>query len=204
MLQERVDRLEKTLCVTGCPRSGTRYFYRVLSRAHVLGVRHEHMGEEGTVNGLWAVNDTQGRNRHKRDDYVFEHRWHQTRHPLQQIVSMREHFKKTPSFWVFQEKHTGVPALTPSWREGSFEREARFWLEWNALAGAWCQWQYRIEDVEEVWPRMMNDLKRPGTAFPQGLLKNVNACVHEEIGWDDLGEWAEPVRKRAVEYGYEE
>jgi hypothetical protein len=193
------------LCITGSPRMGGKYISRVMRRAGI-DVGYEKMASEGIAHPFWAVDDTiappgwkthELKEAHKknRDSYDFTHRWHQLRHPLNVIPSIEARFRRHSYFWPWQEKHTGVSPEDPF-------RAARFWLAWTELADEWCDFRYRIEDIDAEWPGLVAKLGHAGAPLCQKLERTCNSCVHDDIEWKDLGPTEDAVRERATRYGY--
>lgn len=192
------------LCITGSPRSGTRYVARLLGRAGI-DVPHERMGSEGIVHSLWAVDDTlfpwkahavRKANKKNRDSYRWMHRWHQTRHPLHVIPSVEARFRRHTYFWPWQKRHTGVSPDDPF-------RAARFWLAWTDIADQWCDHRYRVEDLAEEWDGMVEVIGHRGASLHHEGLESCNGIPHETIEWSDLGPCRDQVMERAQKYGYE-
>lgn len=193
------------LLVTACPRSGTRYTTQILQNVGV-GVCHESMGRNGTVCSFHAVDDFHspcGRaHKERRSIKKFDLVWHQVRHPLRVVESIET--QMSTAWWHWQEKHTGA-----SLDERPFERSAHFWFRWNEIIenDPEVSLRYRLEAIEDSWPVMMLQLGlSEKTRMPVGVSK-IMGCIknpdRREVVWDDLGEWAEPVRLKAKEYGYE-
>lgn len=178
---------------------------RALGRAGI-DVKHEKMGGEGIVHSLWAVDDPmlplvakeqRKANGKNRDSYRWTQRWHQTRHPLRVIPSVEQRFRRHTYFWAWQERHTGVSPEDPL-------RAARFWLAWTKIADAWCEYRYRVEDIEQEWPGLVASIGHRDAPLCSEGLERCNGIQHDKIVWSDLGQWETEVRDRAALYGYED
>ena len=159
-----------------------------------LDVGHECEGRDGVVSCFFSVDDywyPWGRHSTRLGQWEFDTTIHVVRHPLGVIGSMASPpFCDKRAWWHWQEKHTGV-----SWETEPVARSAQFWLKWTALSRLQAANEVCIERAREMWPQTLPPLS--DEAIP-----HAGASAHRELGWEDLGEWAEPVAKRAAEYGY--
>lgn len=183
------------LLITGCPRSGTRFVSSILGQSGIRAF-HERMGRDGTVSCYFAVDDWYYAGPHstteRRSAYEWTHIFHQVRHPLNCIASMAA--LDRPRFWHWTQRHIGFDME----REGRLRYCTRFWLEWNTRVDALePHWRFQIES--DFWPEMCDRL---GIAPGPRPVAGSNSIPHSSIGWDDLGELAEPVKLRAKSYGY--
>lgn len=196
----------RKLLILSAPRSGTRYAARICSKLG-LNVQHERVGAGGTVSSYFVVDDywyqgAHSRNRHeRRSEFKFDHVWHQVRHPLNVIGSMFGHNVLLRNWWHWQEKHTGISFDSPP-----LVRAARFWIDWNEKIGAQNpDIRYRIEDIEFVWPELMERLGMQGTDLPP-VDKKTNSRPHEPVTWRDLQiedrDLSDRVKRIAEKYGY--
>lgn len=190
-------RTRKAILVIGCPRSGTRYTNEVL-RQMGLKVEHEKMGRDGTVSSWFAVDDYYYPRAHggRRADFHFDLVVHQVRHPLDVIGSLET--AMNPAWWHWQQAHTGIS------KESEYPG-SRFWLAWNERCEAQpTDLSLRVEAMEDAWPTLSELLfgeerPLPNVSPETGRLRRPN---RRAPSWDDLGPYAEPVRKKAAEYGY--
>lgn len=186
--------------VIACPRSGTRYTTRLfLAAGKVVG--HERDGVDGTVSCFMAVDDfyywAHVGPRLSEADYPTT--LHQVRHPLKAIAAMTRMDK--PAFWHWQSVHTGITLDEPSPLP-----QARFWLAWNRLCREQADYSYRIEAIEDEWPRL-SELVKCSTVFPSVGRHGVTSGARREVTWDELKSHdpllAEEIREEAGRYGYE-
>lgn len=194
----------RKLLITGCPRSGTRFTTEVLKKSG-LRVNHEAMGPDGLVSCFFTVNDFWYPGGHigRRDQFDFEHVWHQIRHPLKVIASMSADHGMPGDFRHWQEKHTGIP--------GDYEprilRWANFWRHWVPLATKQAQWTYRIEDFDGVWTEMRKRLEIEDEPDLSKISRAMGSKRPDSLSWDDLEKLdrhvAYQVRRLAEQYGYE-
>jgi hypothetical protein len=173
----------KLLLVTGAARSGTLYTATALQ---AIGVRvgHEYTDVDGTVSHFFAADlekhpnapskAPKGRCIHvgeRRRDFAFDHIWHQTRHPLRVISSLR--FTGVRRRDLLEACGVDVRSSGPTYRA------LRYWIEWTALADEQAEWRYRIEDIEAVWPEMLDRLGRWPVPLPP-----VPRDTHTERRWE--------------------
>jgi hypothetical protein len=185
------------LLVIGSPRSGTR---SVAARLREAGLRigHEKMLRDGTVSGLWTVDDFLYPGAHSKDrpsKHTFDITVHLVRHPLATIASLAALDK--PHFWHWTQVHTGRSVET----HGKLVYAAHFWSIWNQLARLrFPNLTWRIEDADEWWPETAR-LFDLDAAVP---MSRIGHSEHETLRWSDLGSAEETVRKEAALYGYKE
>ena len=133
-------RITKKLLIVGCGRSGTRYTTKVLCRAG-LNVGHETDGEIGRVDWNY-VHPPPGEI--GRYSLVL----HQVRHPLRVIESFHSAGRAS---WG------RIAKADPEIMGGTLlERCVRYWVRWNAAAERMAAWTYRVEDMEDVVPRILS------------------------------------------------
>lgn len=180
------ERPQKRLLVVGCPRSGTKSFSRVLM-FFGLRVEHEQMGEDGLVDSTFTVPRTTRDPANFTPDGLWQYRFDRTiqlvRNPLWVIASLcRELY---PSWWTWQEIHTGIAIAgerpTPA-------EAARYWCWWTDQADKLSGGEFvRIEDFGQF--ALVANLGKRGKAGP--------------VRSEDLGvEMAAAVAARALRYGY--
>lgn len=184
----------------GHPRGGTRYVSRLLV---AVGVRalHEAKGRDGSVSCWlsfpdWYTPHANGSG--LRSEYPDARLLHVIRHPLSAIASLSVFFH--PSWWHWQEKHTGVEYV----RE-SLDFYAQFWLRFNQGLEAQRPFaRLRIEHPEETWPEIASEL---GVSEVMPSIEIDPTWVTRKkptLAWSDLGKREDEVREYARHLGYEE
>jgi hypothetical protein len=191
------------LLVVGAPRSGTLFTSRLL-RAAGLDIGHEmaaeapHIREGGAVGWVYAVDReyvmVNGHSKGSVAGLVFDHTWHQVRHPLRTIASMGALGER-----VFQ---------WAGYADNSLANRLRFWCDWNERCSTLASWRFRIEDLQadsETWRRMCTELSLRIGAFPD-VPSDTNTLQHASLSWDDLSRadeaQAQRARQLAADYGY--
>jgi hypothetical protein len=210
--------------VVGCPRSGSRFFVKVL-RNSGFQVAHESFRRDGTVGMFFAVEDywypgqhwtvdddnpVEDESRQHRSDYEFEQVWHYVRDPRRVIPSMARYLAGT--VWCWQERHTEISC-------GLYPKKLRamkFWVTWNSLIeqNERVDLRFRMEDIDDYWKGMKGRLGIPADkvipdAYPRDY--GSNGQPHERpqpMTWDEMKSLDEPtyraVREMAQRYGYED
>lgn len=117
---------EKLVLVIGCPRSGTGYMWKVLSKCGVR-VAHEREGQQGIVSWLFTADSADPAWGPKTTDYHFKHIFHQVRHPLKCIASMHLVVNKA---WAYICRE--VPEIKRN--DPDLVRSAKMWYYWNLKA----------------------------------------------------------------------
>ena len=100
----------------------------------------------------------------------FQHVFHQVRHPLGVIASIRSFEQET---WAFICRH-----IECSLDEPVALRGARYWLQWNELAERAAQWRYRIEDIDSVLDEFCG---RIGAPYDPAVLFRVPRDVNTRV-----------------------
>jgi hypothetical protein len=159
---------KRKLFVAAAGRSGTQYIARVWKK---LGLRigHEYVGEDGTASSPFVSprvmypavpsRAPKGRCIHigeRRGDFEFEHVFHQVRHPLKVVDSMR--WTPTPRNYL--------DAYGIQYSENPVVRAIRICWLWNKLCEAQAELRYRIEDIDEEFPRQCAQL---GIEYPGSM-----------------------------------
>jgi hypothetical protein len=173
--------IAKRLLAIGSPRSGTRFLTNLLNKFG-LRVRHERMGEDGTVNPAWLAmrmkNDPliqcTGRQHYEFDQIV-----HIVRHPLAVIRSLS--LEMSEVWWKWQEVHSHLEVSDPS----DLEKTAAFWVFWTDGCQHLCDTHIRLEDISHLGDPTGKGVK------PEGRI----------VG-SDLGAMEETVAQRCETYGY--
>jgi len=144
--------VKKKIAVLGTGRSGTNFFAAVL---HELGhdVQHEKFGADGIAS--WCLvadcNDAvYGPGGGQLDSNFIV--GHQLRNPLKAIGSLTT-FNR--SSWRFISENS--PAIEKMPRK-IMHRAMRHWLDWNARAGEKAQFVWRLEDLQNGAPEILEEL----------------------------------------------
>lgn len=223
-------KLERLLLVTGCGRSGTKYTANILRKSG-LDIAHEQMRRQGTVSAPFVCYDSRRGEQIQFGTYQpyshvagecpagfrFDNVWHQTRDPLKSIASVRDVLSLKVKRWARRALGQSLGTM----KKGDLVWAAHHWLITNQLAERIATWQYRIEDIDEVYPEMLKELKLkdqslPNTSRTMGrsyrTIKVFRPAkeIYDEITyleWKDLEEAVpdivEEIQEMAEEYGYE-
>jgi len=162
-----------------------------------LKVKHERMGEDGTVSSLFCVDDfsdlmpymsSEDRHEGAYSDYAFDKIVHLVRHPLRCITSLR--VELPPRFWTWQEPWSEVEIADRD--APTLEEVARFWLAWTSIVDRLHPRPsvIRLEDVANLAPRLGQGKRDPKTPW---------------ITWEDLARvgLSDRVREQMQRYGYD-
>jgi hypothetical protein len=174
--------IAKRLLVIGAPRSGT-HFIAAFLQEFGMRVKHERMGEDGTVNFAWLAMRVRNDPIVKvtgRQNYDFDQMMHIVRHPLMCIPSISANLPR--HFWDWQEIHSDLHIPD----EDDLEMVAAFWIFWTDGCQHLCDKTLRLEDLAHM-------------GKPEGLGVQRNK---DPITLDDCGAMAEEVEKRMKLYGY--
>jgi len=177
----RREPIPKRLLVVGSPRSGTHFFAKLLQNFG-MRVKHERMGEDGTVNSAWLAmkqkNDTllhvEGR-----QHYTFDKILHIVRHPLPTIESLSREL--SPVFWEWQYAHSKIAIDDPH----DLERVSAFWVFWTDGCQHLCDTHIRLEDIAHL-----GDVVGKGKQLSRRIEPLELGCMQEEV------------EKRCEIYGY--
>jgi len=175
--------IPKRLLVIGSPRSGTRFITNLLNEFG-LRVRHERMGEDGTVNGAWLamrMKDDPLIQVTGRQHYEFDKIVHLVRHPLATIQSLSNEMSRV--WWDWQKIHSRLTIDDPS----DLEQIAAFWVFWTDGCQHLCDTHIRLEDICHL-----------GRQTGQGVKPR------HKISYDDFGVMKQTVLDRMKIYGYSE
>lgn len=205
----------RPLLILACPRSGTKYIFRLL-RALGMKAWHERLppgGADDSVVGWryaalsrsWCV--------HLREECPnpgsFGRVIHQVRHPLRVLATL-------PTIGDWDWIRSVLPDL-PSMTD--LRLYAEFWLQWNALCAEQAEWTYCVEDLRpgtETMRRMLGVVGLPADTPIPAIPTDVNTRRHSPRFADAIHQptWGElvgldkrlaaRVRERAREYGYVE
>lgn len=162
----------------------------------------EVVGEapDGTVSAFHAVEGFWRRGEHPVEwDVIVQ----QTRHPLDVIRSLNS--RGGMRIWVWQEKYTGIPH-GQKWDDRDItpmERSCRFVLAFeDIMAKRNPVYRYRIEEIEDVWPDLQKilEIEKP---FPASVKRRGgNPYKGDRLRYEDLGDYANPIRALSRSYGY--
>ena len=174
----------RLVLVTGCARSGTLFMSKVLQSLG-LKVGHEYVDDHGTASHFFAAKckldypvisskHPKGRCIHvneQREDFVFDHVFHQIRNPLKTISSLR---------WTgVRADHMRAATQLDVKKAVSAHRALVYWVEWNLLAEAQATRQYRIEDIDKVFPELASSLGLGAVPLP-----DIPKDTHTERRWE--------------------
>lgn len=169
----------KGIFVAACARAATVYMTKVLqSLGYDIG--HEKEGVDGSVGYHLVVIKP-------------KNCFHQVRHPLNQIASMKEHRS-----WGFMQH---VIDINGTGLYGCMQ----YWLFWNELIEKCTVWRYRVEDLPNVWDEFLERINHEKCELPD-IPTNINSHKHDDLTWADLfnknRELAQRIRDKCMEYGY--
>ena len=135
---------KQKLLVIGCGRSGTNYMAKFLEESG-YDIHHERAGTEGCVSWPMVVNYYSPWELSNGES--FHHIFHQVRHPLDVITSWYENLDDLDEDeWNFIRRH--LPQISRS--DSLIVHCAKYWYYWNLLAEEKAEWQYQIEDIENI------------------------------------------------------
>lgn len=199
------------LVVTGAQRSGTRYLAKVLARAqypatHELGDPFGYPKDapdprtnppRGSIDVSWLAAWFQP------EGYIV----HLVRHPLTAIASSvhRETFSRPRPYgkWAMDK----IPQIA---LHDEPECSARYWLGWTELVDGQAHERLRVESVTaralaEMLERagMFVNIERLREAVADTPITTNGGSDPPPLDYADLGKFADHVRHRAQQYGYE-
>lgn len=205
----------RTVLITGATRSGTTYTAKLFHKAG-FDLRHEEVGELGSVSGLFVVDapdytvvpakwglpirHASGR----RGDFSFDHVFHQTRHPLKVIASQAKNYNRESKSWYHRV------GIAPRTTKPNLIHATLVYLRMTTLADEQAEYRYKVEDMEEVWPLLLAELDLPYVQMPElrtdvnkghGFSKPVPITI-ADIEKHSLS-LARMVRDKALCYGYD-
>jgi hypothetical protein len=202
----------KKIIITGCCRSGQRRVHASFGQVKLLaGYEQDVQGADITISWMLGVDG---------DDYMGAHEpywnrhvdevWHNVRDPLRCIPSMAARIKG--SLWVWQSQYTGLHPARPTFPNRRMFASL-FWVKWNEeVERRGPVWQYRVEDINEVWPEMWDRLGEPLRPMDprsesyRGQEREKNLPPIEPLTYDEIKAWSpsvcDEVRRMAARYGY--
>jgi hypothetical protein len=191
----------KKVIITGCCRSGQRRTRSAFGQHKILvGYEQDLPETDITISWMLAVDG---------DDYMGAHEpywnrqvdeiWHNVRDPLRCIPSMASSIKA--SLWMWQCQYTGLHPASPAFPNRRMFA-ANFWWKWNEeVERRGPVWQYRIEDLDTVWP----DMDERSREY-QGAERDRLRPSDEPLTYDEIKAWSpsvcDEVRRMAARYGY--
>lgn len=205
--------LDRKLLVVGCGHSGTMYMAHLLQKIG-LDIPHERpVGRDGIVRWSYThlykdeLQNPVFRGEEHNEDFLLPDDvmvMHLVRHPLKVIASVTQ---LTDGIWEFvgaRAKHHGVswnPLDNPHPLRGM-----RLWLLWNLFAEELADFRYRVEELPEIFPELLEKLGLPSMSMPD-IPKDTN--THNptlSYSWDDLndadGILCYQIMRMAERYGY--
>jgi hypothetical protein len=191
---------KKRILILGHPRSGTLYTTVVL-RTLGLDVEHERQGSDGSVTtqfwyGKWNLGDY---------DVIL----HQVRNPLKVIASSTKMRIGNPKVITHLAELSGT-TLTETQRRHKVKRYMATWIGFVKWADSLCAWRYRVEDMEDVFPRLCREFGIPETAALPPIPKDINTfhMHYKKLTYNKLAkldkDMAAQVHALACVYGYEQ
>ncbi len=120
----------KGIFIAACARSGTMYMVKVLA---ALGyeIGPEASEKDGSIGYHLA-------------DIKPANCFHQVRHPLNQISSMYDYQSWGFMNQIIETHGRGLLGCM------------QYWLAWNELLETFCVWRYKLEEIDSVWPELLN------------------------------------------------
>lgn len=198
------EKEKKLLLVVGCGRSGTAYMTSFLKQAGVQ-VRHEQMGEDGSVSWLLTARTDWAPWGPLSADYDFAHVFHQVRNPIKMIQS----FYNSPPLATWNWISYVIPEIELS--DPDLTKCVKYWIYWNKMAEAQAEWTYRIEDFDNCYKEFG---ERLGIALScedvKAIAKDTNTrgVPQHPITWEILKDELDSdlyqlLCETAIHYGYD-
>lgn len=205
-------KIDKTFLVTGHPRCGTGYMYKLLNAfGYELG--HEVIKRDGVSSWLFAVPNDSIWIKEKRNDFNFKYVLHNVRNPYTALNSIA--FTETPvkgkvfkkgvyQAYEYRKKYINIPENKPF-----YIRAAISFLEWNRLieeqniANSFIRVEDGIEMLKDFCdyrriPYSIDHSKLPST--------NYNGRKHDTLNlnhyFDFPNEILESLNNFCLRYGY--
>lgn len=163
----------KSILITGCGRSGTRYVSYLLDLLG-LDVGHEKMGRDGTASWYMVVPSHSPPFGPASTEYMFRTVLHQVRHPLAVIPSTLS-FKERS--WDYICENLGLDRHQEPLRLG-----LSYWYHWNLKAGRLAGWRYKVEDMAEIFPEFCSHVGvTPDKGVLQAVAPDINTRRHGRL-----------------------
>lgn len=185
----------KECLIIGCGRSGTTLVSALLQSAG-LDIPHEKSGSNGSVN--WFKTSLPRFYLQLRFKYLL----YQTRNPLECMSSCQTIADKN---WRKIARHIPLKDndVLPL-------KCAKYWYYWNKMAEKKAHLRYRIEDIREELPALLEFVGlTPSTQANFNLLEkamNSRKDLYEPIGWEQIEALDADLCKRSIKlaeaYGY--
>jgi hypothetical protein len=195
------------LVVIGCGRSGTQYTASLFQRAKVRS-RHEYyvLGGRQRVLSSWPLSGDGVDVPWPPSTEMIAHRKlifvHQVRHPLAVISSSQTLEAKS---WRYIARQIDADATRP------LRRAMQYWLHWNVMAERKALMTYRVEQMEQMLPVLVEKGELPVSldavvsAFRE-TSQTTNKRRHTDYSWADLeaedAGLTSEIRALAAKYGY--
>lgn len=179
------------LCILGCGRSGTVYTTRLLNEVGIQ-VKHELEGKDGSVGAIrWKGQVL--------DISIYDNVIHQVREPVKVISSLQA---SNPQTFGKYARMMGYPGMKLCGNK--IEQATMAWLVYTNWADRVSEWWYRVEDMENAWPRILGYYNKQH-AIPD-VPKDINHRNHPVLNMEDIERvsrsLAELVKIKGVQYGY--
>ncbi len=195
---------KRFLLITGCARSGTNYIMKVLKKSGLI-IGHETVRRDGVISWLMAFDTKEVPEGDPRNGIVFEHIFHQVRHPLKVISSFHSTHRSEHPVWEYVIEQ--IPEIRIE--DPHLVKCAKYWYYWNLKAEEEAEWTYQIEKIDQLWDefgrRVGKKIKRDGL---ESIPKDANTLgSHRDFTWNDLKEQIDPdlfldIQQLARKYGY--
>lgn len=193
------------IAVTGCGRSGTKYF-SVLMKSIGLDIGHEKLEKHG-ISSWCLVPDSNisvfGPS-FSEIEYLDIPIVHQIRDPLNTISSTLTFMN---SSWNFIQRFIPV-----SKKDSTLLKSMKYWYYWNLLAKKKAIYSYRIENIKSE----INGLVEIGdfrhiVTIEENMIdatsKKINSRPHENLSWKELKDedeyFASKIYDLAIGFGYD-
>lgn len=191
------------ILITGCHRGATQYIWMIM-RLCGLGVQHEYMGRDGTVDWFAMYQD---RKKTVGGPENFGKVIHQMRHPLDNIDSLRLLSTDTWN-WIKQ----WIPYSEKA-ELNNIQKGMEAWYYWSLRGKEISHFRYRVEAIDDVFEdlcefigvkpnwRALENVPRNDHYNPDKFREN-----YTYLTWKDLEETdshlCKKIIKLAREYGY--
>lgn len=193
---------QKLLLIVGCGRSGTSYICELLQKSGIH-IKHEEEGIDGIVSWPMTTGDSSipplGPTF---EDYEFKNIFHQIRNPTKTIASS---LTISESSWQYIKKY--IPIKDD---DSKLVMAAKYWYYWNLLAEKIANFRYRIEDIDNALPIIINKIGKG--KFDHNNINNtskkINTRKHDEIMLNNIkaedSDLFNNIINLARKYGYPE
>ena len=193
--------LEKRMAIVGCGHSGTFHMSVILQKLG-LNIPHERMGTDGIVSwGFTHIIREQFREFGLPTDAIV---FQQVRHPLEVISSL---YAMDDGGWnTMQRRAKGRGIDWNPLADPHPIRGMKYWLIWNDFAQGIANYRYRIEDIKDALPVILEMIGLPPAPLPV-VPVTINKHVYSHIyTWMELcvadSSLYEQVLAMSIKYGY--